>query len=78
MWSLNRFNRPSWSTGLCISASFLCAIVAAGIEFWEVRRRKKLQKAGKVAPSQEVVRRNSMIEVVRPQGIEKATADNIV
>lgn len=50
MWSLNRFNRPSWVTGVCIAVSFLCAMAAGGIEWWEVRRRKKLQRAGKLAP----------------------------
>ncbi|KAF8313500.1 uncharacterized protein EI90DRAFT_3136662 [Cantharellus anzutake] len=30
MWGLNRYNRPAWTTGLLIPASFLCAI-AAGI-----------------------------------------------
>jgi uncharacterized Fe-S cluster-containing radical SAM superfamily protein len=73
MWSLNRFNRPSWTTGLCIAAGFVCAIAAGVIEFWEVKRRKKLQKAGKVAPPEDVVRRNSAF-----QGVEKATADTVV
>jgi hypothetical protein len=71
MWSLNRFNRPSWVTGLCISASFVCAIFAGGIEWWEVRRRKKLQKIGKIAPSEDTVRRNSEM-------VEKAPADTSV
>lgn len=60
MWSMNRFVRPGWVTGLCIAVSFLCAIGAGGIEWWEVRRRKKLQRAGKVAPPVDVVRRNSL------------------
>jgi hypothetical protein len=59
MWALNRYDRPGWVTGLCITVSFLCAIFAGGIEFWEVRRRKKLQKQGKVAPCLDVVKRNS-------------------
>ncbi|KAJ7590961.1 RNA pol II promoter Fmp27 protein domain-containing protein [Mycena floridula] len=29
MWSLNRFQRPAWSTGCLIPASFLCGIFAA-------------------------------------------------
>ena len=71
MWSLNRFDRPGWTTGLCIAVSFLCAIVAGGIEWWEVRRRKKLQRVGKVAPPEEVVRRNSV-------AVEKLDAANMV
>src|SRR5579862_5372252 len=38
MWTMNRYNRPSWVTGVCIAVSFLCAIAAGGIEWWEVRR----------------------------------------
>jgi len=60
MWSMNRFVRPGWTTGLCIAVSFSCAIGAAGIEWLEVRRRKKLQRVGKVAPPEDVVRRNSV------------------
>ncbi|KAF8812537.1 hypothetical protein BYT27DRAFT_7182981 [Phlegmacium glaucopus] len=29
MWGLNRFQRPPWSTGILIPASFLCGIAAA-------------------------------------------------
>lgn len=29
MWSLNRFQRPAWSTGILIPASFLCGIGSA-------------------------------------------------
>jgi hypothetical protein len=53
---MNRFERPGWVTGVCITVSFLCAIFAGAIEWWEVRRRKKLQKAGKVAPPLEKVK----------------------
>ena len=71
MWCLNRFARPSWTTGLCIAVSFLCAIAAGVIEWWEVRRRKKLQRAGKMAPPEEIVRINSA-------AVEKAKGDAIV
>jgi len=54
MWSMNRFVRPGWTTGLCIAVSF------SWIEWLEVRRRKKLQRVGKVAPPEDVVRRNSV------------------
>jgi len=56
---------------LCIAVSFSCAIGAAGIELWEVRRRKKLQRVGKVAPPEEVVRRNSVV-------MEKVDMGNMV
>lgn len=71
MWSLNRFARPPWTTGLCITVSFLCVIAAGVIEWWEVRRRKKLQRIGKLAPPEDVVRRNSV-------AVEKVTGDNVV
>ncbi|THV08448.1 hypothetical protein K435DRAFT_11158 [Dendrothele bispora CBS 962.96] len=29
MWGLNRFERPPWSTGILIPASFLCGIISA-------------------------------------------------
>ncbi|KZT20404.1 hypothetical protein NEOLEDRAFT_1140860 [Neolentinus lepideus HHB14362 ss-1] len=29
MWGLNRFQRPAWSTGILIPASFLCGILSA-------------------------------------------------
>jgi len=29
MWSLDRFQRPAWSTGILIPASFLCGILSA-------------------------------------------------
>jgi hypothetical protein len=29
MWGLNRFNRPAWTTGVLIPASFLCGILSA-------------------------------------------------
>ncbi|TFL05874.1 hypothetical protein BDV98DRAFT_542085 [Pterulicium gracile] len=45
MWSMNRFERPAWSTGLLIPASFLCGI-AAGIFIWrggqKTRRREEI------------------------------------
>jgi hypothetical protein len=58
MWTMNRITRPSWCIGLTISAGFICAIGAGGIEFWEVRRRKKLQKLGKIAPPVQVLEKN--------------------
>jgi len=64
MWCMTRYNRPSWVTGMCIAVSFLCAIVAGGIEWSEVRKRKKLQKLGKVPPDEELLRRNNQKETV--------------
>src|ERR1700738_526861 len=71
MWTMNRFQRPGWVTGLCIAVSFLCAIIAGGIEWWEVRRRKKLQKLGIVAPPLEMEKNPSTEE----KDIEKGGED---
>lgn len=40
MWGLNRFDRPPWSTGSLIPASFLCGIVAA-ILIWQGGKKTK-------------------------------------
>ncbi|KAF9451679.1 hypothetical protein P691DRAFT_340132 [Macrolepiota fuliginosa MF-IS2] len=40
MWGLNRFQRPAWSTGTLIPASFLCGIGAA-ILIWRGGERTK-------------------------------------
>ncbi|KAJ3566414.1 hypothetical protein NP233_g7021 [Leucocoprinus birnbaumii] len=40
MWGLNRFQRPAWSTGTLIPASFLCGIGAA-IFIWRGGERTK-------------------------------------
>jgi len=45
MWGLNRFDRPPWSTGILIPASFLCGIASA-IFIW--RGGKKTKRVEKV------------------------------
>ncbi|EGO02180.1 hypothetical protein SERLA73DRAFT_86408 [Serpula lacrymans var. lacrymans S7.3] len=40
MWGMNRFQRPAWSTGILIPASFLCGIVSA-IYIWKGGQRTK-------------------------------------
>jgi len=45
MWGLNRYNRPAWTTGLLIPASFLCAI-AAGVTI--AKGGSKTKKAAEV------------------------------
>lgn len=59
MWGLNRFQRPAWSTGILIPASFLCGIGAA-VLIWrggektkrveEVRRRLRSALASENIP----------------------------
>ncbi|CAE6451595.1 unnamed protein product [Rhizoctonia solani] len=44
MWSMNRFERPAWTTGTLIPASFLCGI-AAGVLIWRGgNQTKKVQE----------------------------------
>jgi len=43
MWGLNRFQRPPWSTGTLIPASFLCGITAA-IFIWRGVQKTKRTK----------------------------------
>ncbi|KAF8205070.1 hypothetical protein BJ912DRAFT_840380 [Pholiota molesta] len=40
MWGLNRFERPPWTTGLLIPASFICGIAAA-VVIWKGGERTK-------------------------------------
>ncbi|KAF8974464.1 hypothetical protein BDZ97DRAFT_25191 [Flammula alnicola] len=40
MWGLNRFQRPPWTTGVLIPASFLCGI-GAGVMIWKVGEKTK-------------------------------------
>jgi len=52
MWGLNRFQRPAWSTGILIPASFLCGIIAA-IFIWhggqKTKRTKEVKERLRVA-----------------------------
>lgn len=40
MWGLNRFQRPAWSTGILIPASFLCGIFS-GVFIWRGGQKTK-------------------------------------
>ncbi|KAE8153726.1 hypothetical protein BDV25DRAFT_149046 [Aspergillus avenaceus] len=42
MWAMNRFNRPSWTTGLFVALACVCA-GCAGIIMW--REEKRIHKA---------------------------------
>ncbi|EPQ59465.1 hypothetical protein GLOTRDRAFT_70926 [Gloeophyllum trabeum ATCC 11539] len=54
MWGLNRFERPAWSTGILIPASFLCGIFS-GVFIWrggqKTRRTEEVQERLRVALS---------------------------
>lgn len=40
MWSLNRFDRPAWTTGLLIPLAFGCGIIS-GILIWQGGKKTK-------------------------------------
>lgn len=52
MWSMNRFERPAWTTGTLIPASFLCGIISA-ILIWRggqlTRRTEKIENTLRTA-----------------------------
>jgi len=62
MWGLNRFQRPPWSTGILIPASFLCGIASA-IFIWrggkKTRRVKEVEAFLKNALAMEEKQRAS-------------------
>ncbi|KAI5853432.1 hypothetical protein BZA05DRAFT_429929 [Tricharina praecox] len=43
MWGMNRYDRPSWSTGLFVALSFIVAGLAGGQVWWETRKVKKIE-----------------------------------
>jgi len=44
MWGMNRFQRPAWTTGSLIPASFMCALVAAYFIFKGNNKTKKTKE----------------------------------
>ncbi|KAH7914214.1 hypothetical protein BJ138DRAFT_1000597 [Hygrophoropsis aurantiaca] len=56
MWSMNRFERPPWTTGTLIPASFLCGIISA-VLIWrggqKTRRLKEVEETLRVALAME-------------------------
>jgi len=45
MWGMNRYNRPSWSTGLFVALAFIVAGMAGGQVWWETKQVKKIEGA---------------------------------
>jgi hypothetical protein len=43
MWGMNRYERPSWSTGLFVALAFLVAGLAGGQVWWETRKVKRIE-----------------------------------
>ncbi|KIJ56603.1 hypothetical protein M422DRAFT_238225 [Sphaerobolus stellatus SS14] len=43
MWSLDRFQRPAWTTGTLIPVSFLCGIVASVLIWWGSHKTKRVE-----------------------------------
>jgi len=63
MWGMNRYERPSWSTGLFVALAFLVAGLAGGQVWWETRKVKRIEgdrkKEEKKAPKKEKKRGRS-------------------
>ncbi|PUU76255.1 hypothetical protein B9Z19DRAFT_1088604 [Tuber borchii] len=45
MWGMNRYNRPSWSTGLFVALACIVAGMAGGQVWWETKQVKKIEGA---------------------------------
>ncbi|RPB02458.1 hypothetical protein L873DRAFT_1787802 [Choiromyces venosus 120613-1] len=43
MWGMNRYNRPSWSTGLFVALACIVAGMAGGQVWWETKQVKKVE-----------------------------------
>jgi hypothetical protein len=43
MWGMNRYKRPSWSTGFFVALACIVAAMAGGQVWWETRRVKKIE-----------------------------------
>ncbi|KZW03764.1 hypothetical protein EXIGLDRAFT_599427 [Exidia glandulosa HHB12029] len=83
MWGLNRFDRPAWTTGTLVPASFLCGI-AAGVLIWyggkqtrktlevEERLRRALERSEATAVETASIR--ELREAYEKEQLEKANA----
>jgi hypothetical protein len=69
MWSLNRFDRPAWSTGLLIPFSFLCGIMSA-VFIW--RGGKQTKRSDEIS---EKLRTVLAMEV--PHQLNESTKSNL-
>lgn len=43
MWGMNRYNRPSWSTGLFVALACIVAGMAGGMVWFEGRKVKRIE-----------------------------------
>ncbi|KAG2156153.1 hypothetical protein DEU56DRAFT_222498 [Suillus clintonianus] len=66
MWSMNRFERPAWTTGSLIPASFLCGIISA-ILIWRggqlTRRTEKIENTLRTALAIEKYEEDGLLHV---------------
>ena len=61
MWGLNRYNRPSWSTGLFVALACIVAAMAGLMMFNEGKKVKKVE--GVPVPMDELVVDEEMADV---------------
>ncbi|KAF8535093.1 hypothetical protein BDD12DRAFT_918737 [Trichophaea hybrida] len=43
MWGMNRYQRPSWSTGFFVALACIVAMMAGGQVWWETRKVKRIE-----------------------------------
>ncbi|KAH7929403.1 hypothetical protein BV22DRAFT_123832 [Leucogyrophana mollusca] len=71
MWSMNRFERPAWTTGTLIPASFICGIVSA-VLIWrggqQTRRTEKVEETLRIALAMERGEKPRHSQVIAEQG----------
>jgi hypothetical protein len=85
MWGMNRFQRPAWTTGTLIPASFLCGIFSA-VFIWrggqKTKRKQKveeiLRQALEMDDSHRAAGSGTDSSVGKSKEIEKAIAPQIV
>ncbi|OAX44552.1 hypothetical protein K503DRAFT_305794 [Rhizopogon vinicolor AM-OR11-026] len=70
MWSMNRFERPAWTTGTLIPASFLCGIIS-GVLIW--RGGQRTRRTEKI---EQILRMALAMEKKEKQGLSHGSTEN--
>lgn len=66
MWSMNRFERPAWTTGLFLPLAFTCGILS-GIFIW--RGGKRTKRTERVEERLRLALEMDNLEHVNPDGV---------
>jgi hypothetical protein len=82
MWGLNRYNRPSWSTGLFVALASIVAAMGGIMSFVEGKKVKGIEGVPVSEKDQEVLRRDRELGITHYNNIndekpkEKKSSDN--